>query len=571
MAAKPFESRIQDLVYNVEVGVGLQIIKTGLYVLGIFIVMLFYTATQFKGFKDAEAMDYAQLGRNLLVHKQLVTQNIRPASMWFLAEHSAQGSPRMQRHPDILHPPLYPATLATAFGLLGANFPSQIEGGTYPAEHIVLGVGMVFTVLTGLLLYLAGLQLFERRVALLSVTLFFLSNMVWGDAISGLNVSMLMFLTVFSFYMALLAVTHKRDGHSRKAWIIPLVLSLLACIAAFLTRYAAIVLLPGLLLFYGIALGRKSWPLLVGFALLFLLGIAPWLARNQIVSGSVLGLAPYTALENTIAFEANTFERTLNVSFEDKGLLNALQMKWMEQFAALYDGTLTSLGDGVIIALFLTTFFYRFVRLRVHVLRWAIALSGVLLVLLAAFFGDSTARLLHVFYPFVVLYATAFFFLLLDRMQLQARILNVGVTILYALLVALPLIFALLPPREGAPYPPYYAPSIMQISNMLDPDELMCSDMPWATAWYGKRDSVELPSTIDEFYDINDYRRRISGLYFTTITRNRPFVKSLASGPYRTWFPLLQGRIPSDFPLREGIPINQLDQIFLTDRQRWKE
>ena len=33
--ARPFESRIQDLVYNVEVGVGLRIIKVFLYIVGI--------------------------------------------------------------------------------------------------------------------------------------------------------------------------------------------------------------------------------------------------------------------------------------------------------------------------------------------------------------------------------------------------------------------------------------------------------------------------------------------------------------------------------------------------------
>ncbi len=97
----------------------------------------------------------------------------------------------------------------------------------------------------------------------------------------------------------------------------------------------------------------------------------------------------------------------------------------------------------------------------------------------------------------------------------------------------------------------------------------MCTDMPWATAWYGSRTSLLLPTTIDEYYEINDYMRRISGLYFTTLTRDREYVRTLLTGPYRTWFPLLEGRIPSDFPLTQGFPLSNLDQLFLTDRQRW--
>jgi hypothetical protein len=95
--------------------------------------------------------------------------------------------------------------------------------------------------------------------------------------------------------------------------------------------------------------------------------------------------------------------------------------------------------------------------------------------------------------------------------------------------------------------------------------------MPWATAWYGQRTSLLLPVTLDEFYAINDYNKRISGLYFTTLTRNKPYVRQLYRGPYETWFPILEGRIPATFPLSQGFPIGNMDQLFLTDRARWAE
>ena len=79
------------------------------------------------------------------------------------------------------------------------------------------------------------------------------------------------------------------------------------------------------------------------------------------------------------------------------------------------------------------------------------------------------------------------------------------------------------------------------------------------------------PATIDDFYEINDYTKRISGLYFTTITRDKAYVRDLLTGAERSWFPLLEGRIPSDFPLTQGFPLNNMDQLFLTDRVRWNK
>jgi hypothetical protein len=195
----------------------------------------------------------------------------------------------------------------------------------------------------------------------------------------------------------------------------------------------------------------------------------------------------------------------------------------------------------------------------------------LLLLLLASVFGDATARLFVLFWPFIILYGFAFFFILLERLQLRVRLFNLSITTLFVVLGALPLIFTMMPPRVGVPYPPYHAPFIQYVCKMLQPDEIMCTDMPWATAWYGSRNSLLVPATIDDFYEVNDYSKRISGMYFTTLTRNKPWVRSLLTGPERTWFPILEGRIPGDFPLSQGFPLNNMDQIFLTDRVRWKE
>lgn len=571
MAARPFESKIQNLVYNMDVGIGLRLIKFGLYLLFIFVVMLLYTATQFHGLKNEEAMDCAQVARNLTVRHSFSTQCLRPATIWYLQKNRKNAM--LAEHPDILHAPVWPAFLAVAFKLGKTPFIPPTTPRIFPPEQwVIIPACHFFTLMTGLVIFFLSRRLFDRRLAFLAVTMYVLSNSAWAASITGTSLPLVTFLATTAFYTALVAVTNRQDGLSPVRWFTPLALSLVLCVLAALTRYAAAVLAPAISLYVGISFRRRrGWAWALGFLVAFLIGVSPWLLRNTVVSGGPFGLAPYTALNNSRSFEGNAFERTLSPSVSFGKSFGDLQAKSVKEFGKLYDSNLRALGDGLFICLFLTAFFYRFVRAPVHLLRWCAALAIGLLLLLASLFGESTASLLHMFWPLVMIYGFAFFFILLDRLQLSVRLLNYAVTGLFMLFGALPLIVTMMPPRTGTPYPPYFPPFIGHVCKMMTPEEIICTDMPWATAWYGNRTSLLLPATIDEFYEINDYAKRISGIYFTTITRDKPFVRGLLTGADRTWFPLLEGRIPPDFPLTQGFPINNMDQLFLTDRMRWNE
>ena len=170
----------------------------------------------------------------------------------------------------------------------------------------------------------------------------------------------------------------------------------------------------------------------------------------------------------------------------------------------------------------------------------------------------------------MILYGLAFFSILLDRLDLSLDLYKFGLTLLVVGLTALPLLVTiLLTPAPKLPYPPYYVPFVMRVSELLKPTEIMCTDMPWATAWYGKRTSILMPQTLDDYYEINDYRKYISGLYITTLSKDRPFVSSLVDGREKTWFPIMMGQLPKDFPLKHGFALYKQDQIFLSDSVRW--
>lgn len=578
MPTKPFESKIQDLVYNVDVGIGLRLIKFGLYILFLLLVMVFYTASEFRGLKEAEAMDFAQIGRNLMFTHKFQTQTVRPASMWYLIENVSSPdaridhNPRLMEHPDVLHPPLYSVALAAGFKALRSAFVTVEQGKVWqPEQWIIMPMGHLFTMLTGVLVYLLARRLFDGRVALLGVTLFFLSECVWRMSISGLPIPLATLFTTAAMYFAVAGAARRDEGRAPFSWALLLLGSAVCCGLAFLTRYGTAVLAPALALYVGLSCRDRGWRWGAIHLLVFLAVIAPWIARNMTVSGGPLGLAPYVALNGDDPVLDNTFERMLAPTLEFGTVLHTIRLKAQAGLLDLFQHNLHALGEGLLGGLFLATFFYSFAREQARRFRWCALLGLVALLVVAAIFGRPTARLLHLFVPVATIYGTAFFYVLFDRLQLRLPVQRMAVSGAFVALTALPLVLTLLPPRAAPAYPPYYPYYVAHVTGLLTEDELICTDMPWATAWYGNRTSLLLPDSIDNFYEINDYTKRISGLYFTTLTRDREYVKTLQTGHLRSWFPLQMGQIPGDFPLQQGFPLNNLDQIFLTDRPRWQE
>jgi len=607
MATKPFGSSVQDLVYNIDVGVGLRLVQFGLYSLFVVIIILIYTATQFRAFNEPEAMEYAQLARNMSQSEGMTTQVVRPSTIRHLIDKKKLvsvrtpedvekekdeaitaasdedaspaevqgGHPQVMAHPDIIHAPVYPAILSTWFKIFGVEFAAKEQGGKYGPELMVVAFAHVCTVLTGIFIWMLGRLLFDNRIGLLSMSIFFLSDMVWQTAISGLNLALPALLVTAAFYFAIRTSVAFESESSAAGWIVPFLLTCICGVLMVLTRYALILIIPALALFFAFGIRGKGWILSLVLIGAVVVGMMPWISRNMSVSGSPFGIVPSTILANTEIYPGkSTFHRTFAPEEEEikfRQVVKSVQAKWFSNTSAYYKDNMRSLGDGILIALFITTFFYKFLRGHVRWFRWCALLAILLLFGTAGLFGETTIRLAHVFWPIIILYGLAFFFILLDRLQLRLQIQRLAVTILVILLSVAPLVITLMPPKATFPYPPYLRTYITHISGLLDESELMCSDIPWATAWYGDRVSLYLPQTTDEFYEINDYLSKVSGIYFTMETRNKPFVRGLLNAE-RSWFPVIQGsQMPPEFPLKFSFPLARFDQQFVTDRDRFSE
>src|SRR5256885_12502468 len=81
---RPLFERVQDWIFRLDVGFGVQWFRLGLFCLLVLLIILLYNGTRFLGLRDREAMDTAQLARNLARGRGYVTQFVRPLDVWYL-------------------------------------------------------------------------------------------------------------------------------------------------------------------------------------------------------------------------------------------------------------------------------------------------------------------------------------------------------------------------------------------------------------------------------------------------------------------------------------------------------
>ena len=170
-------------------------------------------------------------------------------------------------------------------------------------------------------------------------------------------------------------------------------------------------------------------------------------------------------------------------------------------------------------------------------------------------------------------FAWAFLLVLLDRLQFELRYFGVAAISVVMFLHGLPMLLNVLPPRTGLPYPPYFHRYIGVVSSMVEPQECLGTDIPWATAWYGGKTSILLPKDIDGYFTIHQTIQPIPVLYFTTVTRDKPWARGLADpiAPENSWYQLFSlSRAPANFPLTQGRLLAGSDQLIMADNEHWR-
>lgn len=585
------QTELQNFLNQVDSGFGSMVIRWLLLAFFAFSSAALCVYMGFQGLRSAPAMESAQLARNIAEGRGFVTRCIRPvvlgrlAGQWpappaseFPDSEAAPPQPApvdIDAIPDLTTPPLHPWLLAAAFRLSGIPATGEkIEARAYPWDYVPVILDSLCLALCILWIVGIGKRLFNLRCAVLAASSWLLSAPVWTEALAGDGTGLAVFLVLGACWGAVRSVEAPRTV-SR---ILFLVLSALLTAAAFHVRYTAAFFVLPLFLFFGFASPSRPWAGAVAYLLLAAAACIPWIVRNLVLCGAPFGLAPCAMLAGTYLFPGDIFERTIAPSLLNfPALREAVAVKMI---ANLRNAAPLAYGFGAFglpAALFCAQFLHRFHRPSSARLRLCILPAFPLLLLAAATLADpddpqALRHALLPLYPLVLLYAWAFALTLLDRLPfanpLPARLAVAALL----LLGAVPYVFQVLPPRSGLPYPPYYHNHIAWTASLVEPAETLVTDIPWATAWYGGKNSVLVPRDLDSLYRIHRDYAPLSLAYFTMATRNKPWIRGLvdADAPDHDWYRIFSERyVPRDFPFPDARIFFGDDQMILADRPRW--
>jgi hypothetical protein len=578
---------LQDWIYHLEEGAGAKVLKVAAVVMGFVALAGLFDALAYQGFSNEEAMETAQLARNLSRGKGYTTQSIRPLSIYLLRKQAAPGHAAgvLNRPvPDLCTPPAYPVLLAGLMAVLPFDFVATQYWEFAPERWIAVFNQVLFFVAV-ILLYRIGSRLFDARVAWLSSLLFAGSNLYWKFTISGLSTSWL--LAVFLAAVLCLVRIQER-GQTGRAGFGSLALAAGAGVlmgVGGLTRYGFLwMIIPVLAFIAWVAPRGQARLCCTVAAATFLIVVGPWVARNIEVSGACFGTAQYAVLQETPPLPEDTLERSLDpegglrrigpLDVVDKIIVNAREM-WRTD--------LPLLGGNWAAAFFLVGLFVPFRNPALGRMRIFLLSSIVLLFVAQAagqtyLTGDSpeinSENLLALLAPLVFVYGVALFYTLLDQLNLVTFDARGAVVAAFVLVMCSPLLMSFMVGHRPPPHTPYSPLHIRKIASLMRPQEFMVSDIPGAVAWYGDRPCGWLPLDDDrEFYEFNSLKP-IKAVYLTQRTTNSRFLSQMMLDP-KSWGHFVveceaHGEVPAGFPLTKALAGFLPDQMLVSDQARWR-
>ncbi len=592
MTIGPVDTRVQSWIYEMEHGRGLRWIRALLVALLIAGVTSVYVLREFKGLRNAEAMDHAQVARTLSEGNGFRTRVIRPLGLWQIQQHEIRKTgqkvlPRQflfenayyQR--ETLVPPVYPVLLAVPFRILRAVKPDAFlvsqnyRMGMFPPELLVMIPGGLFSMLlSGFLVFRIALRLLDRRAAWLTFFVYLFSNAVWATAVSGRNLAFLGLVFTLTVYLMVVAESwHERRVHGFWKWIFLGAAGGLTAIG-FLTRYSYGLVIIGLLIWALAGFRGRRLPAALWMLFVFLLTVSPWCVWMYRASGSPLGIAPYQVFQGTDAYPDDLVMKTLAFDSEKASFFEVFR-KFLGNVRDFFTQRLLLIGGNLVAAFFVVALMHRFRRRSVRRVYGFVWTCLLLFAFAEAAVVPDPNGMTMILLPLMTLFAVVVFLVLLDRMRIPFQIVRIVVIVAFVLANSIGMAMALALPGDTLPYPPYWPPMIRFLSSTIQPNEVMMADIPEGVAWYGHRRSLPLTPDIErEFYAWHDYilAGRLKALYLTTVTRNLPFLDGLLKGPMRTWGQIIAlGAVPPEFPFFKTIrPMNNDDQLFLSDTERWR-
>jgi hypothetical protein len=517
---------------HIDVGM---LVRRSLFFLILLILAFGNIFVLFQGLNSPTAMDQAQISREIARGNGVTTKFIRPIA-YHQAQTQAGRAVAFEGFQDTYHAPLNLLVNAAILKVAGGDDPDawslRDKEMVYPLDRVIAGASMIFFLLAIGVNYLLVARIFDVKIASVTAILMLFCEAMWSFSLSGLPQMLMLLLFSCALYFAYRAEEASTEGGIAlvPALVAGVFLTLLA-----LTHWVAVWLALGYIIYVAISIRPRG--LVAALILVLLILAALWpVMRNNSVAGGPLGTAYLTLYSGLGSSSEDAVMRSSSLD-DAPAIVDGILGKILRTSLLQLTDIIPFLGGIVVAPLFFICLLHPFKRASIANFRWAVLLMFIGNCLALAFFGVSRNPLdpnqLHIlFAPIMTAYGLAFISILWSRLDIVTTtpmLRNVHYFIII-FICALPLILSLpvkvrvgmhIRDRGGVPHwPPYFAPALANdLRSLVDEDQIIVSDQPWAVAWYADRMSVWLPPSRSGFESLEriatDLRTPFHGILIT--------------------------------------------------------
>ncbi|MBE6409152.1 MAG: hypothetical protein E7034_00960 [Akkermansiaceae bacterium] len=502
---------------------------------------LFFT---FRGLDKPEAMDQAQIARQIARGEGMTTKNLAPFDVRVRSQESESGLD-FNQYQATSYAPLHPMILSAAIRITGYHHfnekrmvPDQEM--VYDGDRVVAAVSTIFFMLALLLSYILLRKMFDEVLAATAVLLMGFSKLLLNFAVSGLAQPMLMCLfigIVACVYAAIRADLYNKDKHVLIYNILAFILAILMCYTCRISAWCML----GLIVFSALYFRPKGMYAVIGVAMGIVLVLIPTAILLQ--PGGGLSAAFQQAFYG--GFGVGNMERMMR-STDEFGFNVDSSNFFLRLLGATFSQSSTMyehMGSIIVTPFFLLSLFNRYRNPIVNGIKWLVFSCWICSCAGMALFGETSAmgvcQISTLFTPFFTAYGISLVFIFLARLQISENFVTIRSLTIAAIFLISSGVFLFEFPRElqigvitsarGIPqYPPYYPNKLNgELHDISNPQDIIVTDQPWAVAWYADRKALWLPTRVSSYTDDLEpvFKRagqRVQGFLITPTSHSMP-------------------------------------------------